>query len=68
MITTKELLEWHEIVLKTKEQAEELADNYVERNKEIVGYYRHLAKVADAQLSLIERLIEQSIENEKELV
>lgn len=65
MITTKELCKWHEIVLKTKEQAEELADNYAEKQEEI-GYYGHLARVADAQLSIIERLIEQSIENEKE--
>lgn len=65
MITTKELYEWREKVLKTKEQAEELADNY---EQEEIGYYEHLAKVADSQLSIIERLIEQSRANEKEQI
>lgn len=65
MITTKELYEWREKVIKTKEKAEELADKY---EQEGIGYYEHLAKVADAQLSIIERLIEQSRANEKEQI
>ena len=63
MISTKELLEWRESILKTKEFAEQFEKIYGE---EISRYYEHLKMVAQIQLSIIERLIEQSRENDKE--
>lgn len=63
MISTKELLEWREQIIATKENAERLSDNYDEK---MVAYYEDLLRISTAHLALIERLIEQSRENEKE--
>lgn len=65
MITTRELYKWRDEILRTKEEAEKLAENY---DQEMVEYYEHLSKVSGVQLALIERLIEQSRANEKEKV
>lgn len=63
MITTKELLEWREQIIATKENAERLSDNYDEK---MAAYYEDLLRISRDHLSLIERLIEQSRENEKQ--
>lgn len=65
MITTKELYKWRDEILRTQEKAERLSDNY---DQKMVEYYEHLAKVSGIQLALIERLIAQSRENEKEQI
>ena len=64
MITTKELLEWREKIIETKENAERLSDNYYE---DISKSYEELFEIATAHLALIERLIEQSLENDNRI-
>ena len=64
MISTKELLEWRDKILTTYEKAIERSEK-TER-KEIAEYYSAMALVANNQLALINRLIEQSRENEKQ--
>lgn len=64
MITTKELLEWRDKMLAAYEEAVEKSENAA--SKEIEEYYSAVALVANNQLSLINRLIEQSRENDKE--
>lgn len=64
MITTKELYEWREKTLATYEKAVEESENA--ESKEIEEYYSAVALVANNQMTVIERLIEQSRANEKE--
>lgn len=64
MISTDELLEWKEKILKTDKTALYKAEKA--KNTEISAYYFSIAQVADNQLALINRLIEQSRENEKQ--
>lgn len=63
MITTRELYKWRDEILRTQEKAERLSDNY---DQDMVEYYEHLFEVSKIQLALIDRLIEQSRENEKD--
>ena len=68
MITTKELYVWREMILNTNQHADKMCREYKEKKygNYIADYYEHIANTSAAQLSLIERLIEQSRENEKE--
>lgn len=65
MITTQQLATWQSEISNTLTNALNLASRFSE-NKEMCAYYTHLAKTADAQLSLITRLSMQSAENDKE--
>lgn len=62
MITTEELEVWKSNITGTMTQV--LTNAKQSRGAE-KAYFRNIAKVADAQLSLIERLIMQSEENDK---
>ena len=64
MITTKELYEWREKILTTYEKAIEES----EKVKELAEYYSCIASIANSQMALIKRLIEQSLANEKEQI
>ena len=57
MITTKELKEWKDKIVQTKDKAERLSDDY---DQDMVEYYEHLFEVSKIQLALIDRLISQS--------
>lgn len=63
MISTKELKKWGRKTSLTQKRALENAIKYAE-NEEMSIYYMHLATIAGAQFSLIERLVKQSEENE----
>lgn len=63
MITTKELQKWARATSRFQKKALENAIKYA--GKEMMAtYYMHLATIAGAQFSLLERLIRQSEENE----
>lgn len=64
MITTKELKEWRKKILTTYEKAIEESEKA--ESKKFAEYYSCIASIANSQMSLIKRLIEQSLENEKE--
>ena len=66
MISTDELLEWKEKILKTDKNALYKAEKA--KNTEVSAYYLSISQVANNQLALINRLIEQSRENEKEQI
>lgn len=59
MISTMDLFRWHQKIEETKAEAEELAQEYA-LTQAMADYYMHLVHVADAQLSLVERLIRES--------
>lgn len=61
MITTKELKEWKDKIVQTKDKAERLSDDY---DQDMVEYYEHLFEVSKIQLALIDRLISQSEGND----
>ena len=63
MIITEELKNWQDAITKTKQQAMRGAVNG--KNDELKDYFINLAKVADAQLSLIMHLIIQSQDDDK---
>ena len=67
MITTMDLYRWSGKILKTKSQAEELAKQY-NKTDSMANYYMGLVQVADAQLSLIDRLIRESEFNDEKEV
>ena len=64
MISTDELLEWHDKIVTTNKKALYRAEKA--KNTEVSAYYLSIAQVANNQLALINRLIEQSQENDKE--
>lgn len=70
MIRTSELYEWREMILKTNRHAEKMCREYKEKKcgNYMADYYEHIASTSASQLSIIERLIEQSRENEKEQI
>lgn len=59
MITTAQLREWQKKIKCTLDKSLACAKTYPAKSK-MRQYYVHLAQTADAQLSLIERLIRQS--------
>lgn len=63
MITHKELCKWDTEVLLTKTKAEVLAQQF-SHSENMAKYYMHLVQVADAQHSIMQRLIRQSAANE----
>ena len=68
MITTKELYDWRGKILTAKEEAEEKLGNYDDKTFGLAmsAYYEYVVNISTVQLALIERLIRQSDENEKE--
>ena len=70
MITTKELYDWRERVITAKEEAEEKLGNYDDKSFGLAmsAYYEYVVNISTVQLALIERLIRQSDENEKEQI
>ena len=70
MITTKELYDWRGKILTAKEEAEEKLGNYDDKSFSLAmsAYYEYVVNISTVQLALIERLIRQSDENEKEQI
>jgi len=65
MITTKQLCEWEQRI----KTAHHFAINGIKKYRSIPAlhnYYTHIATCADAQLSIVQRLIRQSKEQEDE--
>lgn len=65
MIATEQLYDWKNDIEATKKTAQMGADSY-RKVKPMFTYYLHLVQVADAQLSLVQRLIRQSEQNDNE--
>jgi len=65
MITTQQLYEWRYAIENTQKQAANLADKNVGAESAHL-YYTHIADTANAQLSLVQRLIRQSEQNDLE--
>ena len=68
MIRTSDLYEWREMILSTNQYADKMCREYKKKKygSYIADYYEHIANTSAAQLSIIEWIIEQSRENEKE--
>lgn len=64
MITTEQLYVWQKQISTTLENALNLASKF-SGDKDMRTYYTHLAKTADAQLALIQRLGMQSVANDQ---
>lgn len=64
MIRNIDLFRWHlkveEIVNNAREKAEKYADN-----EELSKYFMHIVTVGEAQLDLLDRLIRECAENER---
>ncbi len=65
MITTKQLCEWEQRI-KTAHYFAETGIKKYGTIPTLRNYYVHLARTADAQLSIVQRLIRQSKEQEDE--
>lgn len=63
MITTQQLYEWRSAIQNTKNRASDLAEKNVGRESTHL-YYTHIAETADAQFSLVQRLVRQSEQND----
>lgn len=62
-MTWYRLMIWKREVEKTKREGLEKANQY-SNNEKLSEYYLHIAEVADHQLSLLERLLQEAIEEE----
>ena len=65
MVTTEQLYDWKYDIEETKKTAQTGVESY-RKVKPMLTYYLHLVQVADAQLSLVQRLIRQSEHNDNE--
>lgn len=63
-MTWYRLMIWKREVEKTKRDAIEKAEQY-HNSPKLSEYYVHIAEVADHQLSLLERLVQEALDEEE---